>query len=295
MLVVLPAMIASLIAAGVSAEQEGRRRRALGLGDQDPVNPWDFFVPVAAWPDGASIWKAVLPEAIDLAIRLRLEGDAVFETSEQATEDRQDLDPANYLPGGMFPEAIATNACIYVYLDGGAYPEVSVIFRVNDGDAGDLQVQPQRDVGRVRALRINLFLQQLYQGDDPDVAAEKQIVDDDVEEARLRVDEAWAREPREDRGSRIESIVEELAGFAASWLRSYVKLKDSVRELDEVSGHRIIGPANDGDSFRIVVLADYRTAPAAISAIRVHTVATNAVNVRVHCDDLTIFDHVDND
>jgi len=69
----------------------------------------------------------------------------------------------------------------------------------------------------------------------------------------------------------------------------------SVRELDEVSRHRVMGPAKDGDSFRIVVLADYRTAPAAISAIRVHTVATNAVNVRVHCDDLTIFDDVDND
>jgi primosomal protein N' (replication factor Y) len=78
-------------------------------------------------------------------------------------------------------------------------------------------------------------------------------------------------------------------------VRGSIKDLQSVRELDQVSGHRIMGPAKDGDSFRIVVLADYRTAPAAISAIRVHTVATNAVNVRVHCDDLTIFDDVDND
>ncbi len=78
-------------------------------------------------------------------------------------------------------------------------------------------------------------------------------------------------------------------------VRGSIKDLQSVRELDEVSGHRIMGPAKDGDSFRIVVLADYRTAPAAISAIRVHTVATNAVNVRVHCDDLSIFDDVDND
>ncbi len=78
-------------------------------------------------------------------------------------------------------------------------------------------------------------------------------------------------------------------------VRGSIKDLQSVRELDEVSGHRIMGPAKDGDSFRIVVLADYRTAPTAISAIRVHTVANNAVNVRVHCDDLSIFDDVDND
>jgi primosomal protein N' (replication factor Y) len=69
----------------------------------------------------------------------------------------------------------------------------------------------------------------------------------------------------------------------------------AVRELDEVSGHRVMGPAKDGDSFRIVILADYRSAPAAISAIRVHTIAKNATGIRVHCDDLSIFDDIDND
>jgi primosomal protein N' (replication factor Y) len=78
-------------------------------------------------------------------------------------------------------------------------------------------------------------------------------------------------------------------------VRGSIKDLQAVRELSEVSGHRIMGPAKDGDSFRIVVLADYRTAPTAISAIRVHTVAANAVNVRMHCDDFSIFDDVDND
>jgi len=32
-----------------------------------------------------------------------------------------------------------------------------------------------------------------------------------------------------------------------------------------------------------------------ISAIRVHLVSKNATGIRVHCDDLTIFDDVDND
>jgi len=69
----------------------------------------------------------------------------------------------------------------------------------------------------------------------------------------------------------------------------------AVRELDEVTTQRVMGPAKDGDSFRIVILADYRSAPAVISAIRVHTVSANATGIRVHCDDLTIFDDVDND
>jgi hypothetical protein len=44
-----------------------------------------------------------------------------------------------------------------------------------------------------------------------------------------------------------------------------------------------------------VILADYRSAPSVVSAIRVHTVASNATGIRVHCDDLTIFDEVDID
>lgn len=56
-----------------------------------------------------------------------------------------------------------------------------------------------------------------------------------------------------------------------------------------------MGPAKDGDSFRIVILADYRSAPSVITALRIHIVATNAVHLRVHCDDLTVFDDVDND
>lgn len=68
-----------------------------------------------------------------------------------------------------------------------------------------------------------------------------------------------------------------------------------VRELTEVSEHRVIGPTTDKDGFRIVILADYRSAPAVISAIRTHIVRASATKVRVHCDDLTIFDELDED
>ena len=69
----------------------------------------------------------------------------------------------------------------------------------------------------------------------------------------------------------------------------------AVRELPEVAGHRIIGPAADKDVFRIVVLADYRSAPDVIAAIRTHIVRSSASRIRVHCDDLTIFDELDED
>ena len=78
-------------------------------------------------------------------------------------------------------------------------------------------------------------------------------------------------------------------------IRGSIKDLQAVRDLSEVAGQRVIGPAKDGNTFRIVILADYRTAPTVISAIRVHIVAANATGVRIHCDDLTIFDEVDND
>jgi primosomal protein N' (replication factor Y) len=69
----------------------------------------------------------------------------------------------------------------------------------------------------------------------------------------------------------------------------------AVRELSEVKGHRVIGPAPDGDSFRIVVLADYRAAPTVIAGIRAHIITSGANSLRVHCDDLSIFDELDED
>lgn len=69
----------------------------------------------------------------------------------------------------------------------------------------------------------------------------------------------------------------------------------AVRELPEVTGHRIIGPAPDKDSFRIVVLADYRAAPTVIASIRAHVVTSGGSSLRVHCDDLSIFDELDDD
>ena len=69
----------------------------------------------------------------------------------------------------------------------------------------------------------------------------------------------------------------------------------SVRELSAVAGHRIIGPAPDRDTFRIVVLADYRAAPAVIAGIRTHVITAGTSSLRVHCDDLSIFDELDDD
>jgi len=69
----------------------------------------------------------------------------------------------------------------------------------------------------------------------------------------------------------------------------------AVRELAEVKGHRVIGPAPDRDSFRIVVLADYRAAPSVIAGIRAHVITSGANSLRVHCDDLSIFDELDED
>jgi primosomal protein N' (replication factor Y) len=69
----------------------------------------------------------------------------------------------------------------------------------------------------------------------------------------------------------------------------------AVRELAEVTGHRIIGPAPDRDSFRIVVFADYRAAPNVIAGIRAHLITSGASTLRVHCDDLSIFDELDED
>ena len=68
-----------------------------------------------------------------------------------------------------------------------------------------------------------------------------------------------------------------------------------VRALPELAGHRIVGPAPAGKAHRIVVLADYAASPTVISAIRAHIVGSKASTIRVHCDDLDVFDEVDGD
>ena len=69
----------------------------------------------------------------------------------------------------------------------------------------------------------------------------------------------------------------------------------AVRALPEVSGHRIMGPARTDKAHRIVVLADYASSPATVAAIRAHIVGSKASTLRVHCDDLAVFDEVDED
>lgn len=69
----------------------------------------------------------------------------------------------------------------------------------------------------------------------------------------------------------------------------------AVRNLPELSGIRIVGPAKDADTFRIVIFADYRSAPTIVGAIRAHMVKAGNSGVRVHCDDLSVFDEMDDD
>ena len=68
-----------------------------------------------------------------------------------------------------------------------------------------------------------------------------------------------------------------------------------VRGLPELAGHRIVGPVPVQNGHRIVVLADYSTSPSVIDAIRAHIVAAKASTLRLHCDDLDVFDEFGED
>ncbi|MFM6968392.1 MAG: primosomal protein N' [Microbacteriaceae bacterium] len=68
-----------------------------------------------------------------------------------------------------------------------------------------------------------------------------------------------------------------------------------VRALPEVSGHRVMGPVPVAKGHRIVILADYASSPTVIDAIRAHIVGSKASTLRLHCDDLDVFDEFDED
>jgi primosomal protein N' (replication factor Y) len=68
-----------------------------------------------------------------------------------------------------------------------------------------------------------------------------------------------------------------------------------VRALEELAGHRVLGPARVGNGHRIVVLADYAAAPTVVTAIRAHVISSKAKTLRIHCDDLSVFDEIDED
>lgn len=68
-----------------------------------------------------------------------------------------------------------------------------------------------------------------------------------------------------------------------------------VRSLPELAAHRIVGPAPTGVSHRIVILVDYAGASSVVAAIRAHVVAKSNSTIRIHCDDLSVFDDVDED
>ncbi len=69
----------------------------------------------------------------------------------------------------------------------------------------------------------------------------------------------------------------------------------TIRQLSQLVGTRILGPAVSGETHRLVVLADYKSAPNVVSAIRSHIVGSGKSTLRIHCDDLTVFDEIDED
>jgi primosomal protein N' (replication factor Y) len=67
----------------------------------------------------------------------------------------------------------------------------------------------------------------------------------------------------------------------------------AVRALPECAGFRIFGPAPSGKAHRIVILVDYGRATTVVAAIRAHMIARSTSSIRIHCDDLDVFDEVD--
>ena len=67
----------------------------------------------------------------------------------------------------------------------------------------------------------------------------------------------------------------------------------AVRALPECQGFRVFGPAPAGNIFRIVILADYSRSSSVVAAIRAHIIGRSSSTLRVHCDDLAVFDEVD--
>lgn len=67
----------------------------------------------------------------------------------------------------------------------------------------------------------------------------------------------------------------------------------AIRELPELSQQRIIGPTPSASAHRIVILSDYASSPKVVSAIRAHIVSAKSSTIRIHCDDLDVFDEVD--
>ncbi len=68
---------------------------------------------------------------------------------------------------------------------------------------------------------------------------------------------------------------------------------NAVRALPECHGFRVLGPAPVKTGHRIVILADYTRAMSVVSAIRALVISTSSTTIRVHCDDLGVFDEID--
>lgn len=68
-----------------------------------------------------------------------------------------------------------------------------------------------------------------------------------------------------------------------------------VRALPEVAAHRVLGPVTDGTTSRITILAEYRTAPDTVAALRAYVIGRGTTTIRVRCDDPAAFDEPDGD
>jgi hypothetical protein len=60
-------------------------------------------------------------------------------------------------------------------------------------------------------------------------------------------------------------------------------------------GHKILGPSRVEKNHRIVILVDYAQAGTVVSALRSYVVKAPNSTVRIHCDDLSVFDEIDGD
>jgi primosomal protein N' (replication factor Y) len=69
----------------------------------------------------------------------------------------------------------------------------------------------------------------------------------------------------------------------------------ALRELPEMRGHKILGPSRVEKNHRIVILVDYAQAGTVVSALRAYVVKAPNSTVRIHCDDLSVFDEIDGD
>lgn len=226
MLVAFPALLAALLA-GMSEEEDRKSRMVrLGLGEPDDQEPLpfrtefsDLFVPVWTWPDGTSVWKMVLFTGFrwleQAGIKVR---SLVYD--EDTREAHDDLDPAQYLPGGAFPEAIAADIDVYAWVRGG---NILSAFSLH-GDT--FRIANQGRLTEKDKYRID----QLISTIEPDfpfdpweeLDLESFAVEDELDRVVREVDQAWERGGGQEEAERI---VDQYQGPGRSWLQDHQRCR----------------------------------------------------------------------